>query len=68
MECIERVTCKHTLPEVKQIANGNFLYESGNSNQGSVTTQRGGMEREVGRMFKWERTRVNLWLVHVHVW
>ena len=68
MECIERITWKHTLPEVKQIANGDFLYESGNSNQVSVTTQRGGMGREVRRMFTWEGTWVNLWLVHVHVW
>ena len=26
-----------TLPYVKQIAHGNLLYESGNSNQGSIT-------------------------------
>ena len=28
----------YTLPYVKQIANGNLLYDSGTSNQGSVTT------------------------------
>ena len=33
------------LPYVKQIASGNLLYDSGNANQGSVTTERGGMER-----------------------
>ena len=28
----------YTLPHVKQINSGNLLYDSGNSNQGSVTT------------------------------
>ena len=28
----------YTLPYVKQIASGNLLYDSGNSNQGSMTT------------------------------
>ena len=41
--------------------------DAGNSNQGSVTTQRGGVWREVGGMFKWEGTWVNLWLIHVDV-
>ena len=36
----------YTLTCVKQIASGNLLYDSGNSNQGSVTTYRGGMGRE----------------------
>ena len=35
---MERVTWKLTLPYVKWIANGNFLYGSGNSNKGSVST------------------------------
>ena len=30
---MKRVTWKHILPYVKQPANGNLLYESGNSNQ-----------------------------------
>ena len=30
VRCMERVTWKLTLPYVKQIANGNFLYGSGN--------------------------------------
>ena len=38
----------HTLPYVKWIASGNLLCDSGNSNQGSVTTQRGGMEVQKG--------------------
>ena len=38
MRCMERVTWKHTLLYVKQIANGNLLYGSGNSNRVSVST------------------------------
>ena len=41
-----RVTWKCTLPSVKQIANGNLLYDSGNSKRDSVSTQRGGIGRE----------------------
>ena len=47
--CMERATWKLTLPYVKQIANGNLLYISGNSNRGSVSTQRGGMGEEDGK-------------------
>ena len=67
-EMYERVTWKLTLPSVKQIANGNLLFYSGNSNRDSVTTQRGGMGREVVGVFRWEETGVNLWLIHVDVW
>ena len=35
LRCMERATQKLTLPYVKQIANGNLLYVSGNSNRGS---------------------------------
>ena len=35
---MERVTWKLTLPYVKQIADGNLLYGSGNANRGSVLT------------------------------
>ena len=38
----------YTRPYGKQIASGNLLYDSGNPNWGSVTTQRGGMKWEVG--------------------
>ena len=38
------------------------------SNLDSVTTQRGGIGREVGGLFKWEGTQENLWLIHVDVW
>ena len=41
VRCMERVTWKLTLPHVKQIANGNLLYGSGNSNRGSVSNQEG---------------------------
>ena len=57
---MERETRKLTSPYVKETANGNWLYDSGNSNQCSVTTQRGGMGREVGGRFKREGTYVYL--------
>ena len=36
--CMETATWKLTLSYVKQIANGNLHYVSGNSNAGSVST------------------------------
>jgi len=63
-----RVTWKLTLLYVKQTANGNFLYDGGNSNRGSVSTWRGGMGRELGGRFKTEGTYVYLCLIHVDVW
>ena len=68
VRCMERVTWKITLPYVKQIANGNLLYGSGNSNRGSESIQRGGMGRLVGGRLKKEGTYVYLWLIHVDVW
>jgi len=53
----------NTLTYVKQRASGNLLYDSGNSNQGSVTTERRGMEG-----FKREETYVYVWLIHLDVW
>ena len=38
VRCMERVTWKLTLPCLKQIANGNLLYGSVNSNRSSVST------------------------------
>ena len=38
VRCMERITWKLTSPYVKQIVNGNFLYDSGNSNRVSVST------------------------------
>ena len=67
VRCKERVIWKLTLPYVKQIGNGNFLYGLGNSNRGSVSTQRSGMGREVGGRFKREGIYVYLWLIHVEV-
>jgi len=34
---------------------------------GSVSTQRGGMEREVGGRFKREEIHVYLWQIHIEV-
>ena len=65
---MERVTWKLTLPYVTEIANGNLLSGSGNSNRGFVSTQRGGLGREVGGRFKREGTYVYLWLIHVEFW
>ena len=67
VRCMTRVTWKLTLPYVKQLANGNLLYDSGNSNRGSVSTERGGMVREMGGRFKREGICVYLWLIHVEV-
>jgi len=55
----------YILTYVKQIASGNLVYDSGSSNQDSVTTSRGGVEREVGRS---KGAYVYLWLIHVDVW
>ena len=65
--CMETVTWKLSLPYAKQIANGNFLYDSGNSNRGSVSSYRGDMWREMEGRFKREGTCVYLWLIHVDV-
>ena len=44
----ERSMEAYALSYIKQIANGNLLYDSGNSNWGSVTTQRAGEGWKVG--------------------
>ena len=54
----------YTLPYIKQIAKGNLLFDSGNSNWGSVTTWRGGKGWEMWGSFKRERSYVHLWLIH----
>ena len=38
VRCMERVTWKLTIPYVKHIANGNLLYDSGNSNRDSISS------------------------------
>ena len=63
--CKERATWKLTLPCVKEIANGNLLYGSGNSNRGPVSTKRGEMERVMRGRPKREGIYVHLWLIHV---
>ena len=67
VRCMERIIWKFTLPYVKQIANGNLLYDSGNSNMGSASTWRGGMRREMGGRFQKEGIYVYLWLIQVEV-
>ena len=64
--CMERVTWKLTLPYVKQIANGNLLYDWGEL-RGSVTIWKCGMGREMGGRFKREGTYIHLWLIHADV-
>ena len=49
-------------------SSGNFLYDSGNSNQGSVTNQRSGMGWEVNGRSKREGPYIYLWLIHLDVW
>ena len=56
MGCMKRVTWKLKLPYVKQIANGNLLYYSGNSNRGSVSIQKGKMGRKMEGRFVREGT------------
>ena len=53
-------------PSVKQTYG--VCRTTGNSNQASLTTQRGGMGWEVGGRFKREGTYVDLWLICVDVW
>ena len=57
-----------TICKIEGNSNGNLLYDSGSSNQASVTTQSGGKGLEVGGRFKRERTYVYFWLIHVDVW
>ena len=45
----------------------NLVYGSGNSNRSSVSTERGGMGREMGGRFKSEGTYAHLWPIHVEV-
>ena len=67
VRCMKRVTWKLTLPYVKQLANGNLLYDSGNSNRGFVSTLSGGRWREMGESFKREGIHIQLWLICVEV-
>ena len=60
---MERITWKLALPYVKQTANRNLLYDSGNSNRGSVTIKKVGW----GGRFRREETWMYLWLIHAEV-
>ena len=60
VRCMERVTWKLTIPYGKEIANRNLLYDSGNSNMGSVSIYRGGMGWEMAGSFKREGIYVYL--------
>ena len=53
----------YTLPCVKQITNGNLLYDTGNSNWGSYNNQEGW--EGMGERSKREGMHVYLWLTHV---
>ena len=64
---MEGETWKIALPCEKCTVNGNLLNDSGNSNRGSVSTERGGMGRKVGGRFSRERIYVHLWLIHAEV-
>ena len=64
---MERVTRKVTLPYIEEIAKGNLLYGSGNSNGGCVSIYRDGLGKELGGRFKKEGIYVYLWLIHVEV-
>ena len=50
-----------------QIANGNLLYGSGNSNRGSVTIQKSERGKEMGGRGRREGTWVYLWLILVDI-
>ena len=53
-----------TYTTIYKTANGNLLYDSGNSNWGSVT-QSDGERWDVGGKRKREETYAHLWLIHV---
>ena len=57
---LERAVLKRTLPHVKQPVGTCYMMQETHS----VTTQRGGVGREVGRRFKREGPCVCLWLFH----
>ena len=65
--CMERETWKIALPCEKYTVNGNLLNDSGNSNRGFVSTERGGMGRKVEGRFSREGIYVYLWLIHAEV-
>ena len=63
---MERVTRKLTLPYVKEMANGNLPYDSGNSNGLYINLVGWNGEGDGGEVQKGE-IYVYLWLIHVEV-
>ena len=60
---------KFTIPCVKQIANGNLRYDSGNSNRGSATGWRVGWGgRWEGGLGRRGQEYIYIWLILVDVW
>ena len=57
----------YILPNVKQIASGNSIYDTETQSQGTVTTKRDVVGRETGGVFKREETHES-WLIHADVW
>ena len=67
METYITICKQNLLYRNAKFAHENLLYVSGNSNRVSVSTQRGGVGREMGGRFKRERINVYLWLLHAEV-
>ena len=59
---------EYTLTHVKQIAHGNLLYDSGNSNWDSNNLEGWEWVGKVGGRFKREEIYVHLWLIHADTW
>ena len=66
VRCMERVTWKLTLPNVKQIANGNAVCLR-ELKQGLCISLEGWDREADGRKVKEEEIYVHLWLIHVDV-
>ena len=60
-------TNMETYTTICEIAKGNLLHGSGNSNRGSASISRGEVGREMRGRFKREGIYVYLWLIHVEV-
>ena len=69
VRCRETATWKFTIPYVKEIANGNLVYVSGNSNRGSVSInlERWDGEGNGRELQKGGDIFVYLWLIHFEV-
>ena len=65
---IEKVALKYIHYHVKQLAGGNLLYNTGNSTQCSVMTQRGEIGQRGGRKVQEGGDICHLWLIHGVIW